>query len=178
MKHCISFTLVVFIICYLLTEVAPEKFHKALVVSSLKAGTKCHGYVTDCKGNVLFDRGLKDCSKFCTVSKRDNIPNAPFCSHMIVVDSNGKYYDQTIKSETDACFKVSGDAESGATEIAKSSRLKLLRKELRKLGVDYLTIEAAYVPDFTYASNKKQRELQELREDKEFDYPDFFAFER
>jgi len=31
---------------------------------------------------------------------------------MIVVDSNGKYYDQTIKSETDACFKVSGDGSN------------------------------------------------------------------
>jgi len=74
----------------------------------LKAGTKCHGYVTDCKGHVLFDRGVKDCSNSCTVSKRDNIPDAPFCSHMIV-DNNGKHHDVTIKSETDACFKVSGD---------------------------------------------------------------------
>ena len=48
-------------------------------------------------------------------------------------------------------------AKSGPTEIAKSSRLKLLRKELRKLGADDLMIEATYVPDITYASNKKQR---------------------
>jgi len=50
--------------------------------------------------------------------------------------------------------------------MANSSRLKLLRKELRKLGADYFTIEATYVPNITYASNKKQRELQELRKDK------------
>ena len=69
-------------------------------------------------------------------------------------------------------------AESGPTEIAKSSLLKLLRKELRKLDVDSLTIEATYIPDITYASNKKQRELQELREDKGFDCPDFFTLEK
>ena len=57
-------------------------------------------------------------------------------------------------------------------------RLKLLRKELRKLGADSLTIEATYVPDIIYASNKKQRELQELHEDKGFDCPDFFTFEK
>ena len=66
-------------------------------------------------------------------------------------------------------------AESGPTEIAKSSRLKLLRKELRKLGADSLTIEATYVPDIIYASNKKQRELCE---DKGFDCPDFFTLEK
>ncbi|CAG8671611.1 1716_t:CDS:1, partial [Paraglomus occultum] len=37
-------------------------------------------------------------------------------------------------------------AESGPTVIAKSSLLNLLRKELRKLDVDSLTIEATYVP--------------------------------
>ena len=44
----------------------------------------------------------------------------------------------------------------------KSLRLKLFRKELRKLGVDYLTIEATYVSNFTYAS-------KELCEDRGFD---------
>ena len=67
-------------------------------------------------------------------------------------------------------------AESGPTEIAKFSRLKLLQKELRKLGANDLTIEATYVPDITYASNKKQRESQELREDKGFDCSDFFTY--
>ncbi|CAG8644236.1 10059_t:CDS:2, partial [Paraglomus brasilianum] len=56
--------------------------------------------------------------------------------------------------------------ESGPTEISKSSRHKLLQKELRKLGADYLTIEATYVPDIAYTSIKKQRESQELCEDK------------
>ncbi|CAG8672179.1 7998_t:CDS:1, partial [Paraglomus brasilianum] len=69
-------------------------------------------------------------------------------------------------------------AESEPTKIAKPSRLKLLRKDQRKLRADYLTIEATYIPDITYASNKKQRELQELREDKGFYCPDFFALEK
>ena len=45
-------------------------------------------------------------------------------------------------------------------------------------GVDSLTIEATYVPDIICVSNKKQKEWQELYEDKGFDCPDFFTFEK
>ncbi|CAJ0833391.1 14296_t:CDS:1 [Entrophospora sp. SA101] len=69
-------------------------------------------------------------------------------------------------------------AKTTTSEVAQSSRLVLLRKELRKLGADYHTLEATKIPDITYKSNKRQRELQELREDEGFDCPDFFTLEK
>nr|CAG8494356.1 11968_t:CDS:1 [Entrophospora candida] len=69
-------------------------------------------------------------------------------------------------------------AKTTTSEVAQSSRLVLLRKELRKLGADYHTMEATKIPDITYKSNKRQRELQELCEDEGFDCPDFFTLEK
>src|SRR3989337_4386158 len=78
-------------------------------ISTLEKGTQCHGYVTDCDGHVLFDRGVKDCSGTCTVLERDNIPSdGPYCPHMIVHDKNGDGHDVTLKADEDACFTVSG----------------------------------------------------------------------
>jgi len=69
-------------------------------------------------------------------------------------------------------------AISAPTEIAQSSRLKLLRKELIKLDATYLTIKSTYIYMIAVESNKKQRESQERREDKGFDCPDFFSLEK
>ncbi|CAG8641238.1 8034_t:CDS:2 [Paraglomus brasilianum] len=68
-------------------------------------------------------------------------------------------------------------AKTAPTIIAQSSRLKLLRKELRKLDADYITIESIYIPDITQRSNKEQAINQELREDKGYDCPEFFYLE-
>ncbi len=79
-----------------------------VVTSTLEAGTNCHGYVTDCQGHVLFDRGVKDCSGTCLVSQRDNIPSdGPYCAHMIVHGNNG-HVEETIKVDENACFRVDG----------------------------------------------------------------------
>ncbi|CAJ0912104.1 8403_t:CDS:1, partial [Entrophospora sp. SA101] len=48
--------------------------------------------------------------------------------------------------------------------IAQSSLLKLLRKELRQLNANYITLEAIYDPEISRASNKEQERRQELRE--------------
>src|SRR5439155_6888537 len=68
-------------------------------------------------------------------------------------------------------------AKTAPTVIAQSSRLKLLRKELRILNAKYLTIEAIYIPDITQKSNKEQAINQELREDEGYDCPEFFYLE-
>ena len=65
-------------------------------------------------------------------------------------------------------------AKTAPTVIAQSSCLKLLRKELRKLNANYLTIEAIYILNITQKSNEKQAINQELREDEGFDCPEFF----
>nr|CAG8610047.1 15866_t:CDS:1 [Entrophospora candida] len=69
-------------------------------------------------------------------------------------------------------------AETGPTDIAKSSLLKLLRKELRQLNANSITLEAIYAPDITIASNKEQRGRQERREDEGYDCPEFFTLEK
>ena len=51
-------------------------------------------------------------------------------------------------------------------------------KNCANLDADYLTIKATYAPDITCESNKKQKKLQKLREDKGFDCPDFFTLEK
>ncbi|CAG8769716.1 5214_t:CDS:1, partial [Acaulospora colombiana] len=68
-------------------------------------------------------------------------------------------------------------AKTAPTIIAQSSRLKLLRKELRNLDADYLTLEAIYIPGITRKSNKEQAINQELREDEGYDCPEFFYLE-
>ncbi|CAH1768326.1 6696_t:CDS:2 [Entrophospora sp. SA101] len=56
-------------------------------------------------------------------------------------------------------------AKTGPTDIAQSSLLKLLRKELRQLNANYIALEAIYVPDITRASNKEQERRQEHYKD-------------
>ena len=82
-----------------------------ITLSKMKAGTQCRGYVTDCKGHVLFDKGVRDCTGFCLVSKRDNIPDGhPYCPHMAVVDEDGKgHSDKSLKAESDGCFEINGN---------------------------------------------------------------------
>src|SRR5436305_13963057 len=81
--------------------------YKMTVISTLKEGTTCHGYVIDCKSHVLFDKGMQDCSGTCLVSQRDDIPNGvPYCPHMIV---GGEGNRPPIKIKGDSCFKVDGE---------------------------------------------------------------------
>ncbi|CAJ0854478.1 12452_t:CDS:1 [Entrophospora sp. SA101] len=68
-------------------------------------------------------------------------------------------------------------AKTASTVIAQSSRLKLLRKELRKLDADCITIESIYIPDITQSSNEEQAINQKLREDEGYDCPEFFYLE-
>ncbi|CAG8595012.1 12348_t:CDS:2 [Racocetra persica] len=90
----------------------PE-FFTSIVISTLESGI-CHGYVTDCKGHTLFDRGIKYCTGRCLVSKRDNIQNKnPYCPHMVVRMKNRTNEDQTIsKVNKNGCFEVSGNTTS------------------------------------------------------------------
>ncbi len=69
-------------------------------------------------------------------------------------------------------------AKTGPTEIAQSSLLKLLRKELRQLNANYITLEAIYDPEISHASNKEQERRQELREGEGYDCPEFFTLEK
>nr|CAG8595215.1 12368_t:CDS:1 [Entrophospora candida] len=69
-------------------------------------------------------------------------------------------------------------AKTGPTEIAQSSLLKLLRKELRQLNANYITLEAIYDSEISRASNKEQVRRQELREDEGYDCPEFFTLEK
>ncbi|CAG8664478.1 4496_t:CDS:2, partial [Paraglomus brasilianum] len=66
--------------------------------------------------------------------------------------------------------------KTAPTVIAQSSRLKLLRKELRLLNAKCLTIEAIYIPDITQKSNKEQAINQELREDEDTIVPNTFIW--
>ena len=56
-------------------------------------------------------------------------------------------------------------AKTASTAIAQSSRLKLLRKELRRLSANDITLESIYIPNITQRSNEEQAINQELRED-------------
>ena len=69
-------------------------------------------------------------------------------------------------------------AKTGPIDIAQSSLLKLLQKELCQFNANYITLEAIYVPDITCASNKEQGRRQELHEDEGFDCPEFFTLEK
>ncbi|CAG8776650.1 21606_t:CDS:2 [Cetraspora pellucida] len=87
-----------------------EESFKSIVISTLESGL-CHGYITNCKGDTMFDRGVKYCTGRCLVSKRDNIPNKdPYCPHMVVRMKDGTDKDQTIsRVNKSGCFEVSGD---------------------------------------------------------------------
>ncbi|CAG8706068.1 15145_t:CDS:2, partial [Dentiscutata heterogama] len=89
-------------------------FFSSIVISTLEAGTTCHGYVTDCKGTKIFDRGTLDCTGTCMVSQRDNIPgNQPYCPHMVVHTVNGKKVNLSIKKVNESsCFEVGGKSDS------------------------------------------------------------------
>ncbi|CAG8621521.1 6719_t:CDS:2 [Dentiscutata erythropus] len=87
-------------------------FFSSIVISTLKKGTDCHGYVTDCKSNVMFDRGMKNCSGTCMVSERHNIPSEhSYCPHMSILGKDNKIRDKSVENvNKSGCFKVSGDS--------------------------------------------------------------------
>ncbi|CAG8793651.1 16712_t:CDS:1 [Gigaspora margarita] len=81
------------------------------IISTLIEGTKCHAFVSDCKGNVLFERRMKDCSSTCLVMERDDIPsNASYCPSMVVHGKNGDKRQKAVNNvDKSGCFEVSGN---------------------------------------------------------------------
>ncbi|KAF0506043.1 hypothetical protein F8M41_019215 [Gigaspora margarita] len=84
-----------------------------ITISSLKNGTNCHGYVTNCRKRVMFDRGMRDCSGTCLVSERHNIPsNHSYCPHMSILGTDNKVREAFIDNVTESgCYKVSGNSD-------------------------------------------------------------------
>ncbi|CAG8480462.1 3867_t:CDS:2 [Dentiscutata erythropus] len=106
--HILVFT--VLIACCLVANIVDGQgnFFTSTVISTLEKGTICHGYVTNCKGKVIFDKGTQDCSGNCTVSQRNNIPgNQPYCPHMVVHSVKGTKANLSInRVNQSACFEV------------------------------------------------------------------------
>ncbi|CAG8516946.1 6885_t:CDS:2, partial [Acaulospora colombiana] len=74
---------------------------------------------------------------------------------------------------------ISYDLASFApTTVAGSSRLNLLRKELRSLGADYLITEATKIPFITEEANQIQARKRILRGINGYDCPEFFYLEK
>ncbi|CAG8835612.1 42617_t:CDS:2, partial [Gigaspora margarita] len=96
----------------LVADSCKEEFFSMKIISTLKKGTKCHAFVSDCKGNVLFQRRMKDCSSTCLVMKRNDIPaNASYCPSMVVHGKDGNKGQKAVKNvDKSGCFKVSGNA--------------------------------------------------------------------
>ncbi|CAG8473954.1 8110_t:CDS:2 [Paraglomus occultum] len=69
-------------------------------------------------------------------------------------------------------------AKSALNEVAGSSRLSRLRKELRNLNAPYNIVEATKIFEITDKSNKIQTSRRKIAEDFEkIDYPDHFTLE-
>ncbi|CAG8625168.1 7838_t:CDS:10, partial [Paraglomus occultum] len=67
-------------------------------------------------------------------------------------------------------------AKSALNEVAGSSRLSRLRKELRNLNAPYNIVEATKTVEITEKSNKIQASRRKIAEDlKKIDYPDHFT---
>ncbi|CAI2181761.1 7518_t:CDS:2, partial [Funneliformis geosporum] len=79
------------------------------VLSTLEEGTTCHAYITDCKGHVLFNKSPMDCSGSCLVTKRDNVPDGPYCPHMILHQNSGPGLEKHLKLEGNHCAHVDGN---------------------------------------------------------------------
>ncbi|CAG8794951.1 8360_t:CDS:2, partial [Cetraspora pellucida] len=61
-----------------------EEYFKSIVISTFESGI-CHGYITNCKGDTMFNREMRYCTGRCLVSIHDNIPNKdPYCPNMVV----------------------------------------------------------------------------------------------
>src|SRR6185369_8800187 len=80
--------------------------------------------------------------------------------------------------EPEEVNKIAFDlAMSANSYIAGSSRLKLLRKELRTLDADKITIDATKIPFITQKANQDSAFSRIIRSLDGKDIPDFFSLD-
>ncbi|KAF0520248.1 hypothetical protein F8M41_016439 [Gigaspora margarita] len=110
--------LTVLIIYYLVTSIVDgtESTGSFSIISTLKNGTHCHSFVTNCRGQVIFDRGIQDCGGHCLVSGRSDMPNNQlYCVHMSILSTDDRIYDKhdyaVAEHGNPDCFKVTGNSD-------------------------------------------------------------------
>ncbi|RIB26206.1 hypothetical protein C2G38_2163844 [Gigaspora rosea] len=111
------FILTFLIICCLVTSKVDGT--EIIIISALAESTQCRSFVTNCRGQKIFERDTQDCGgSFCVLSRRPHIPDdQPTCLHMSILSTNDKVKDQrhSITNENELnCYLVAGNSDSNS----------------------------------------------------------------